>query len=85
LQVPPELSSFAHKKSNPILSLSGNKTSGIPAGKAFVRSLAQQLAMAAAQEDAVRRHRALKALRRAMGSGDGSERGGVVGEGEGDE
>ncbi|KAJ7307671.1 hypothetical protein DFH08DRAFT_493086, partial [Mycena albidolilacea] len=42
VQAPPELSSFAHRKSNPILSLSGNNnTSGIPAGKASILSPAQ--------------------------------------------
>ncbi|KAJ7698539.1 hypothetical protein B0H14DRAFT_3528821 [Mycena olivaceomarginata] len=60
---PPELSSFARKKSaNPILSLSGNnKTTGTPAGEASILSPAQQLAMAVAREDAVRSYRALKA------------------------
>ncbi|KAJ7848037.1 hypothetical protein B0H14DRAFT_3867315 [Mycena olivaceomarginata] len=82
-QAPPELSSFARKKS------STNTPAGKAGGKstkASVLSPAQQLAMAAAREDAVQRYRALKASRRAAGGGDGGERGGgAVGEEEGDE
>ncbi|KAJ7806608.1 hypothetical protein B0H14DRAFT_3152867 [Mycena olivaceomarginata] len=82
-QAPPELSSFARKKS------STNTPAGKAGGKstkASILSPAQQLAMAAAREDAVQRYRALKASRRAAGGGDGGERGGgAVGEGEGDE
>jgi hypothetical protein len=79
-QAPPELSSFARKKS------STNAPAGKAGGKstkASILSPAQQLAMAAAREDAVQRYRALKALRRAAGGADGGERGGgAVGEGE---
>ncbi|KAJ7848016.1 hypothetical protein B0H14DRAFT_3867311 [Mycena olivaceomarginata] len=82
-QAPPELSSFAREKS------STNAPAGKAGGKstkASILSPAQQLAMAAAREDAVQRYRALKASRRAAGGGDGGERGGgAVGEGEGDE
>jgi hypothetical protein len=82
-QAPPELSSFARKKS------STNTPAGKAGGKstkASILSPVQQLAMAAAREDAVQRYRALKASRRAAGGGDGGERGGgAVGEGEGDE
>ncbi|KAJ7307709.1 hypothetical protein DFH08DRAFT_1088645 [Mycena albidolilacea] len=78
---PPELSSFARKKS------STNTPAGKADGKSTKASIlapAQQLAMAAAREDAVQRYRALKASRRAAGGGDRGERGGgAVGEVEG--
>ncbi|KAJ7847995.1 hypothetical protein B0H14DRAFT_2300337, partial [Mycena olivaceomarginata] len=67
-QAPPELSSFARKKSsaNTPAGKAGDKST-----KASILSPAQQLAMAAAREDAVQRYRALKASRRAAGGGDG--------------
>ncbi|KAJ7307686.1 hypothetical protein DFH08DRAFT_1051589 [Mycena albidolilacea] len=82
-QAPPELSSFARKKSStntPVGKAGGKST------KASILSPAQQLAMAAGREDAVQRYRVLKASRHAAEGGDGGERGGgAVGEGEGDE